>query len=402
LLSGNTALNFQGIGSLTLGFNNTYTGGTTIGAGNITSASGLFTPLGTLTVSQYNGLGTGPVTLAGGILNLNSPAAGEEVISNQLVLLYGPGSGYNVTVAATDNLGGTNTTSQIAVASGATNTYAALNNLTVNAPVFNVGATTNGLLIAGTTTLAGDTTFNNAGNLLLAGKVVGSGVYNPVVTKIGAGNLIVANIAAGAANANGVSAWNALQGTMEVRLGNGDISNPLGTGTTVALNGGVTFNVRHDGNSLTNMEVLGTFASNNLQIGSTAPAVSAGFIPSANVTLSLDRQGTIATNKTVQFGTLRFGGALGTPVLTQNISISFNSEFTGGLAMLGRDAVLNVNGGTVNAGWEHHRKWNVREAGFSGELDINTNGTGNTATGGLVLAELGIRISRATRVWCAR
>jgi autotransporter-associated beta strand protein len=65
LVSGNTALRFAGVGSLTLGYNNTYTGGTTIGAGNITSANGVYTPLGTLTVNQYNGLGNGPVTLCG-------------------------------------------------------------------------------------------------------------------------------------------------------------------------------------------------------------------------------------------------------------------------------------------------------------------------------------------------
>jgi autotransporter-associated beta strand protein len=113
LVSGNTALRFAGIGSLTLGYNNTYTGGTTIGAGNITSANGVYNPQGTLTVSQYNGLGTGAVTLAGGVLNLNAPGAGDEVFANQLALLYGPGSGYNVTVAGTSTLGAANTTNPL-------------------------------------------------------------------------------------------------------------------------------------------------------------------------------------------------------------------------------------------------------------------------------------------------
>ncbi|NBV34264.1 MAG: hypothetical protein EBR81_10895, partial [Proteobacteria bacterium] len=381
LISGTLALKMQGVGTLTLGYNNTYTGGTTIGAGNITSANGAYTPLGTLTVNQYNGLGSGPVTLAGGILNLNAPGAGEEVIANQLVLLYGPGSGYNVTVSGTNNFGSSNTTSTISVASGATSTYAAINNLTLNAPVFNVGTTTNGLLIAGTTALSSDTLFNNTGALFLAGRILGSG---SALTKVGAGVLYISTPAAGVA-ANSFAALNALQGTVEIRTTNGDNANVLGSSTTpIMLNGGATLNMRHDGDSFGDAQVLTTFANNPLIIGSTLSLGSSSFVPSANVTLSVDRTSG-ASYKTVQFGQLRFGGAMGTAQLQQNVGNSYSSEFTGGLAMLGRDAALNVNQGFLTIDGNITGNGTVFKQGGN-ELDINTNSTGNTGTGGLVLA----------------
>ncbi|NBV85017.1 MAG: hypothetical protein EBS01_01850, partial [Verrucomicrobia bacterium] len=318
--------------------------------------------------------------LAGGILNLASPIAGNEVIANQLVLLYGPGSGYNVTVAANNTLGSANTTSQISVLSGAVNTFAAINNLTLNAPVFNVGTTANGLLVAGTTTLTSDSVISNAGTLLLAGKIAGAG-YG--ITKVGAGNLIISNSTPGA-QANSLSALNVLQGTTEIRLASGDISNPLGSGTAaITLNGGGILNMRHDGDAMGELQVLTTFANNSLVIGSVQPVPSSTFVPSATVTVSLQSiYG--GNNKTVQFGTLRFGGALGGPVLAQNVGNSYNSEFTGGLAMLGRDAALNIASGQLTIDGNFTGNGTLWKQ--NGELDINTSSTGNTATGGLVLA----------------
>ncbi len=61
------------------------------------------------------------------------------------------------------------------------------------------------------------------------------------------------------------SSW---RGATEVRLSNG-ASNPLGSATPITLNG-ATLNIRHDGDNTANMQVLTTFANNNLTIGSTA------------------------------------------------------------------------------------------------------------------------------------
>jgi hypothetical protein len=302
------------------------------------------------------------------------------VVANQLVLLYGPGNGYDVTVAANSTLGAANTTSTISVANGATSTFAAINNLTVNAPVFNVGSTTQGLLMAGTFSMAGDTLVSNNGQPVPRGTYLGTG---SAFTKVGAGNLLISTPAAGVA-ANSFAALNALQGTVEIRTTNGDVSNVLGSSTTpILLNGGATLNMRHDGDSFGDAQVLTTFANNPLIIGSTLGLGAAGFVPSSNVILSLDRISG-ASNKTVQFGQLRFGGAMGTAFVTQNVGNNYSSEFTGGLAMLGRDAALRCQR-PAHHQRQHHRERHGLQAG-RGVLFINTNSSGNTATGGLVLA----------------
>ena len=382
LISGNVALNFQGIGQLTLGYNNTYSGGTTIGAGNITSGTGLFTPVGTLVMNDANSLGSGPVTLAGGILNVTEPLAGPEMISNLIQTLLGPGNGYNVTVAGTNSLGSANTTSQIGINVGATN-WQGINNLTMTGSTLTITGAANGLAVNGITALSQTTTFNLSGTagLYLGGQITGG----QSITKIGGQTLFVVNTAPGA-GANNASGWNIMAGTVEVRLSQGDISNPLTNGTTIQLDGG-QLNTRHDGDNLTDMQVLSTFATNNLLIGSSVAVNDAAYTSSANSTLNTDRLSG-GSNKTIQFNQLRFGGPLGAAFLSYAAGNGQSVEFLGGLQMLGRDAALSLGAdqftidGTITGNGTLFRQG-------AGELDINTNTTGNTATGGTIIASNG-------------
>ncbi len=255
--------------------------------GNITSASGLFTPNGTLQANSFLSLGNNSaLTLAGGNLTIADAIAGNEVEDNFLVESFGPGNGYNVTVAANASIGtssatvsATNTTSTITLTG--TTAYQAINSLTINAPVFSTGgASTSGLLVRGATTLAGNTTLNVGGsNGLVLGGVVGGGD----VTKIGAGTLFVTNTSTSTANT--VTGWHVMAGTLESRANQGTASDPLGSGVTVQLDGG-TLNLRDDGDDLADAEVIGAYANNSILVGSTTPLSSASFIGSVNSTLN--------------------------------------------------------------------------------------------------------------------
>ncbi|EDY20582.1 autotransporter-associated beta strand repeat protein [Chthoniobacter flavus Ellin428] len=350
LISGNISLVTQGIGTLTLGYNNTFTGTTTIGAGNIPSASGLYTANGTLQINDYNSLGSNSnVVLAGGTLAINDPVAGPEVINDTLVTILGSGNGYNFTVAGTNSLGSDNTTSTVTVASAAANTWQAINNLTFqsnadNNYVFNVGATNTGFLVGGTTTLAGNTTFNVAGNLNLAGQILASG---NTVTKLGAGTLFVSNT--NLSSSNNVGAWNVYAGTLEARTFQGDSANPLGNGVAVTLNGG-TLNLRNDGDGLNDPQILNGYVTNNIVVGSTTPASSASYIGSANSTLDVRTFSGIGANKTIQIGQVQFGGALGGAQLTVTGGNGFGLEITNGIRLLGRDAIFANGTSSANSG----------------------------------------------------
>src|SRR5262249_9499232 len=141
------------------------------------------------------------------------------------------------------------------------------------------------------------------------------------------------------AGANDVGGWAVLQGTMEVRLSQGG-SNPLGDGNPITING-ASLNLRHDGDNLSDPQVLDTFRTNDLLVGAFAPITSLDFASSANATLDT-RTVSAGNNKTVQLGQLRFGGPLGTAFLSFNSGNTYSVEFTGGLSML-HDGALSFN-----------------------------------------------------------
>ena len=116
----NLAVNFQGTGTQVIGYNSTYSGLTTIGAGNISSASGVFSENGTLQANSFLSLGNNTaLTLAGGNLTIADSIAGNEVEDNFLIESFGPGNGYNVTIAANASIG---TSSAISSAPNTTST----------------------------------------------------------------------------------------------------------------------------------------------------------------------------------------------------------------------------------------------------------------------------------------
>ncbi|EDY17461.1 autotransporter-associated beta strand repeat protein [Chthoniobacter flavus Ellin428] len=400
LISGNISITKGGTGTQIFGGNNltgtggnTYTGTTTINAGNIQSAGGIYTESGTLQVNGVNSLGTNTsVTLAGGALLLNNAFAASDMIADFTTLQQGPGSGYNITVAGTNNFGTTNTTSILQTGTSAASlpsgVYEAFNNLTVNAPVLtlqqgqNNANITNGILIAGTTTFAGNTTLNvnNNGNtvenFVLAGTI---SAPTFTLTKIGSGNVTLTGTG-GSGNgtggaANNVGAWNIYAGTLEVRLSDGS-SSPLGT-NNVTLNG-ATLAIRHDGDDLADPENLTTFSGLNLVIGSTASVASGNYLDSANTTLNL---GTLNNGnfKTIEINQLQFGGPLGTAFLTEgNLNNTYPLEALNGLTMI-KDAYLSLGGSPVTLDGAISGNGTIFKTGTN-ELDINTVATNTGGT----------------------
>ncbi len=390
LITGNVSLVKRGVGTLILGYNDDYTGGTTIGVGNITSALGVITPVGTLQVNSYNSLGTGPVNLAGGILDIRNPVAPNEVQDAIDVIAFGPNAGYNIIVKGLNNFGSANVTSTV----NTTNTVAvqAVSTLTFESNADNLyflttgGATDNNLLVRGLTTLAGDTTFNNVRNLVLGGMIAGTG---DTITKIGADSLILTNT--DRVNANSVGRWNVYAGNLEVRMSQGG-SNPLSNGATVQLSTSGQLTVRHDGDNLADPQVLSDFSSNTLQIGSLQPVTSdptatGSYTSSPNTIINLGTNSS-AADKTIQFNRLDFGGPLGTNFLSLNLAADnkYTLDFANGLTMV-KDAYLSLNnngGSLANVTLDGQISGNgtlYKQGG--GELDINAVATN---TGGTVLS----------------
>ncbi|MCX6839395.1 MAG: autotransporter-associated beta strand repeat-containing protein, partial [Verrucomicrobia bacterium] len=375
-LNGTLALAKSGDGTLTLNpprnadgasLANTYSGGTVINAGRITSANAVApVSTGTLAVRNTLALGTGPITLKGGILDLSALAtngyAAGEVTDNISTIQFGGGSGYNVTIDQYNSFGNgatyANTTSALASTGGtASVAWNLINNVTLNANALTwVGNTTN-VQINGTLAVnaAGETTLNTGSNGVISGKIDALG---KTLVKIGGQTLFLTNGDTGA-GANDVGAWRLMAGTTEVRLSNG-ASNPLGATAPITLNG-ATLTISHEGDNTANMQVLSTFVNNNLTIGSTAGIGSGSYIGSGGAALNLTRAGS-GSNKTVQFGTLAFGGPLGSPLITlanaaDNLQLS--SSFTG-LTLI-KDAFLTNNSRT----------------GGNGNVTINGNISGN-------------------------
>ncbi len=362
--AGSLALVKDGIGTqtistpLTIGNGvgqNAYTGGTTVRAGQVLSATpqalSTVSSLGTLVVNNPLGLGTGPVTLAGGTLTFGN-SVNVEVVAGQAAQQFGSGNGYDITVAALNNFGQPNVTS---ILSGPTaNAAAALNNLNVQSSAVTlaggaVAIVNHGILIKGTTT------FNQATSYLsvsasspgtLAGPVVAGGGTG-TLHKLGDGVLV---LAANGQAASNVGNWVVNRGMLELRGARG-MNNLLGAGATLTLNDS-SLNFRYDGDGQYLSEVIDTHLSNNLVIGSTAPVTSDQFQGSRNSVI--DYRGLLGITsflnnvgpgvKTVAMGNLTFGGPLGSPILTLNGDLgrgigNYNAQFSG--ITLTRDGYLS-------------------------------------------------------------
>ncbi|MGC3968307.1 MAG: autotransporter-associated beta strand repeat-containing protein [Pirellulales bacterium] len=364
-INGNIQLIKTGIGTLTIGspmtqngttFANTYSGGTYVDAGQIIGAHN-FAPsaLGTLAVRTVNALGTGTITLRGGTLDLSmtgtgsSGYIGNEIIDGFTVIQVGPNSGYNIDVAANSNFGASspNTTSALAVSLASPTAWSKINNVNLygRALTWTGGQNTN-VLVNGKF----DASLSSASRIFLntanSGAITGQ-LYAPgkTLVKAGANTLFLTNTRTGT-DANNVGSWEIYAGTLELRQSDGG-SSPLGGDAPILLNG-ATFNVRLEGDNTTTMQMLRTFANNTLVVGSPDGIGETTYIGIGAATLSTDRLGGGA-NKTVVMKDLRFGGPLGSAMLTYNTGNSYSAQFTN-LFMDGRDAYITANANLTIAG----------------------------------------------------
>lgn len=334
-ITGTTSLTKTANGILTLSGFSTYSGGTTVEAGRVVSsiplpntntAPGLLlSSLGTLDSRGAQALGTGGITLKGGILAINNNVAHAEVEDGIDLNTFGPGSGYNVTIASTGMTNGIalpdNRTSTIYMNSSNTGTLignSAINTLTIDAPQLNIAglASNSGnlsiLFVRNATNFSQSNTVinTNGGRLFLGGQVNASG---KTITKIGQQDLVLTNTEGGASQ-NQAGLWKVYGGTLSPRVADG-AANPLGANATVELNGGTTgtihLNLITDGNGTSLSETITTFADTNVRFGSLLPVTSNEFVMSGASRLNVDRLLGNNSNKTVVLNNIQVGGVLG-------------------------------------------------------------------------------------------
>jgi autotransporter-associated beta strand protein len=290
-VTGTLGVTKTGNGLLQLAGFSSYSGGTTIEAGRVVSAIPLantntspglsLAAFGGIDARHAQALGTGGVTLKGGILAINNNVALAEVEDGIDFNTFGPGAGYNVTIASTGVSNGValpdNRTSTIYLNSSNTGTLtggSAINTLTIDAPQLNIaGLASNStnlsyLFVKNATTFSqANTVLNvNGGRLFLGGQINAPG---KTITKIGTQDLVLTHTEDGAGQ-NQVGLWKIYGGTVNARVADG-ASNPLGNGVTVELNGGTTgtnhLNLNTDGNGTALSERITTFQNTNLRFG---------------------------------------------------------------------------------------------------------------------------------------
>ncbi len=370
-ISGNLQLVKTGIGALTLSspinqngtpFANTYSGGTVIDAGQVIGAH-VFAPsaLGRLEVRTVNALGTGLITLRGGALDLSMTGVGSsgyavsEYIDGFNVVQVGQGSGYDILIHATNNFGTTNSTSSLSYALASPTAWSKINNLTLagSSLTWTGSATANvaNVLVAGkfdVTSAAARVFLNTAGNGAITGQLSAAG---KILVKAGPGTLYLSNTST--TTPNTVGSWEVYQGTLELRQSDGG-SSPLGGDADILVNG-AALNIRLEGDNTNTMQLLRTFADNTLVVGSPVGIGQApdllgrnGYIGIGAATLSTDRLGGGA-NKTVVLKDLRFGGPLGSSLLTYNAGNSYSVQFSR-MLLDGRDGYVTANATMTIAG----------------------------------------------------
>ncbi|MEO8616469.1 MAG: autotransporter-associated beta strand repeat-containing protein [Luteolibacter sp.] len=213
------AINQSGTGLTTLSGLNTYSGGTTVSAGTLVASNAAAT-------NQFLALGTGTVTLNGGILGLraNGSAANQSIITGNGTTGNDVVVGGNATINT--NNAGTNFTGNVFV----------FNNLSIGANTLIVTPVANGygVRFAGTTTLTGSATFNIQGGLTttLVG-AVGDGGSGFGISKTGTSTLALtgANTYTGATTIGTAGS-----------AGNGGIITISGTVGTIATSSAYTIN----------------------------------------------------------------------------------------------------------------------------------------------------------------
>ena len=372
-INGTLGLTKTGNGLLQLSGFSTYSGGTTIEAGRVvasiplantnTSPGLAIAALGGIDVRSPQALGTGAVTLKGGILAFNNNVALAEVEDGLDFNTFGPGAGYDLTIASTGISNGIalpdNRTSTIYLNSSNTGTLtgnAAISTLSIDAPQLNIAglATNSGnislLFVKNATTFSqSNTVLNiNGGRLFLGGKLNAAG---KTITKIGAQDLVLTHTEGGV-NQNEVGLWKVLGGSLNVRVADG-ASNPLGTNAMVELNGGTTganhLNLNSDGNGTALAERVTTFQDTNVRYGSMLPVTSEEFVMTGASRINTDRVLGNNSNKTFVINNLEVGGTLGSAYVYNtgangdNLWVNGTTTFIRDL-YLQNDVALTLNG----------------------------------------------------------
>lgn len=328
-LTGLGALVKSGSGTLVINNSNTFSGGTTISAGQINLNFG-------------DGLGVGGVTIAGGAaLGIGSVTVANSVSGAGVILKLGSGSGVltgvnthsggtmvvggNLTVAGDAQLG----SGGVSVASGATLTVGGNANATLNSVLTGAG----GLIKAG----AGDLTVANNGLTGGVSIVEGRLLASAGATHLGSGPVAVSSGAELVYTVGSDTTFaHALSGAGTFRkLGSGrlDFMNPFTVGNLVVDAGHVRLNTTGTANVTVgtsgSLDGLGTIVGNLTNNGLVAPGNSIGtlvvqgnYVQNAGSVLEIefDAAGNIdlldiSGSASLNGGTLRFisvGGAEGT------------------------------------------------------------------------------------------
>lgn len=324
VVAGNDGLTKNGLGILTLANANTYTGVTTINAGeiNLTNASGLN--------ATATGAGNGTTVANGAMLRIR--AANNSTLFSISEALTIAGNGNGGVGAVRNQVGITTLTEKVTLSADATINANASSSLTLNVA-------------------AGNAIEANNFNLTVAGGGVTS--INDTIA-LGTGGLTV-DASGGTVNLNAANTYSGTtslsQGTLALGNVNALQNSTLETTPTVALGRAVTFTVAD-----TNTYNLGGLSGNlGINIGSNTLSVGANNANTSTVGVLTGAGGLTKVGN----GTLNFGGA---------------QQYTGATNING--GTLNLTGATILAG----STVNVGTAGTltgGGTISGNATLTGN-------------------------
>ena len=362
VMSGSGSLTKNGIGTLTLAANNTYSGGTTLNAG-------------TLAISNNNALGTGLVTFAS---NSMITALTNLTVANNYSIAGGVTGTFDVLPGATLTnpgvISGSGTLSKI---DGGTLILAALNTYTggtiISGGTLQVGnGATSGSLGSGTVVDTTSLTFGNSSSQTISNNISGSGS----ITQFGSGTTIL-------------SGSNSYTGGTTLNGGTVDIENSSAFGT-----GSVTFASNSTVKTLTTITVTNTYVvsigvTNIFDVASGASLTNSGVITGGGSLVSMGA-GTLTLTGTNDYtgGTLLTAGTL---VVTNNGTLGSTNgtvTITGGTLKMGGNLIIGaliLQGGTLQGGPLSALSFDVGSGTISADLgggSLTKNGSGTvTLTG---------------------
>ena len=345
MLGGGGALTKTGSGTATLSGANSYTGGTTIGAGMLQISGGgtLGGSAGTLAVSGGT-LDLGATPQTSGVLTLTGGAIQDGTLDS---VAFGVQAG---TVSAVLGGGGvlTKTGSGTVTLSGA-NTYSG--GTTITAGTLQLGSGSNSGSLTGNITDNATLVVDRSDTYAFAGSISGSGVFD----QLGSGTTIFTasnNYGGGTAISAGILQLG--NGSSDGSIAGGVTDNTtfdiddLGTTTLGQISGSGSLNQIGSGTTIlsaaNNYAGGTTIVAGTLQLGEGGGAGSLTGNITDNATLAIDRSGIYSFGQSI-FGTGTFAQiGIGTTVLTTA------QNYTGGTTVLAGTLQLGAGGSLPTAG----------------------------------------------------